>query len=100
MWPIIIGVMRTYAPYVLLPVSATIGFLGYMYESNFRDIHNPYKSTTIQEERDQRKLEEMKKEEDLTDITSLKSKPGVPKTILDRNNLDRITKEKTKQANS
>ncbi|OWF37588.1 Small integral membrane protein 12-A [Mizuhopecten yessoensis] len=92
MWPVVAALARTYAPYLLFPVTATIGFFGYMYESNFRQINVPFKSTTIQEERDQRKLEEVKEQTDLTNLKSLKSKPNVPTSILDRNDKSNITK--------
>lgn len=92
MWPVVLAFARTYAPYVLFPITATIGFVGYMYESNFRQINTPFKSITIQEERDQRKLEEVKNQTDITNLESLKSKPNVPSSILDRNDKANIKK--------
>ena len=81
MWPVIIAVLQRSAPYVTLPFAVVIGFIGYNIESLYRK-ETPWKQKTIQEERDERKLDET----NLEDVTKVKSlKTGIPKTVLDRN---------------
>ena len=36
MWPIILNALRVYTPYVLLPVTMTVGYLGYNLENWLR----------------------------------------------------------------
>lgn len=83
MWPAVFAIVRTYAPYITLPVSIVIGIVGYNIEGWISDKHTPTKKKSIGEERLERQLKEMDEEKD-KDI-SLKSKKFVPKTIFERN---------------
>lgn len=85
-WPLIIGIARTYAPYLVWPFAAIVGVIGYNFESFVRgDYQTPSKSRSIAEERDLRFLEESK-DKDMTKVDSLKDKGfGIPKTIFERN---------------
>lgn len=85
MWPIIAGFVRTYAVYITWPIAAVVGFVGYNIESVVRkDKSQSWRLKSIQERRDERILEEMNVR-DNTEVTSLKSKADIPKTILGRN---------------
>lgn len=81
MWPAVFAVLRTYAPYITLPVSIVIGVVGYNIEGWISDKHTPTKKKSIGEERLERQLKEMEEDKD----TSLKSKKFVPKTIFEKN---------------
>lgn len=83
-------VLRQYAPYVVWPFAAVVGFVGYNFEAIIGRKETPFKAEGIKEERDERKFEEMKTH-DASDVPSLKSKHGIPKTILDRNDYSNIT---------
>jgi hypothetical protein len=79
------GVVRTYAPYAVWPFAFVIGVIGYNFETLTRgDKQTPWKTRSIGEERDLRKVEESK-DKDLTQVDSLKAKTFVPKTIFERN---------------
>ena len=59
MWPIIINLMRGYAPYLVLPFAGVIGFVGYHVEGVLRgDKETPWRKS-IAEERNDRLLEEI-----------------------------------------
>lgn len=83
MWPALFAVVRTYAPYVTLPISVAIGIIGYNIEGWISDKYTPTKKKSIEEERLERQLKEMEEKKD--EDTSLKSKKFVPKTIFERN---------------
>lgn len=84
-WPLILGFARTYAPYLVWPIAAGIGVIGYNLESFVRgDRQTPWKEHSIAEERDLRQLEETR-DKDMTKVDSLKEKKFVPKTIFERN---------------
>jgi len=83
-WPVLWAAVRTYAPYLVFPAAATIGFIGYNLEDWFRDKYTPWRETAI-ERREKRRLEEMNKSEDLTQEESLKNKTFVPKSIFEKN---------------
>ncbi len=84
MWPIILGALRTYAPYVVWPIAAVVGAVGYNVEKRVRgDKQTPWRQS-VAEERDERLMEETK-DRDPTDVDSLKDKKFVPKTIFERN---------------
>ena len=89
MWPIIINFARAYVPYIIWPVSAVIGFVGYNFESIIGRKQTPWKMKSIQEERDERILKETK-DCDISDVPSLKSKTDIPKTVLDRNDKSKL----------
>lgn len=85
MWPVIMGFVRTYAVYITFPVAAVVGFVGYNVESYVRkDKNTPWKTKSIKEEREERKLGEITGK-DCTDVATLKSRQDIPKTVLDRN---------------
>ncbi|KAK6183517.1 hypothetical protein SNE40_010987 [Patella caerulea] len=86
MWPVIMGFARTYAVYITWPVAAVVGVIGYNFETIVRkDKNTPWKTKSIQEERDERKLKDLEETKDVTEVDSLKAKTFVPKTILGRN---------------
>ena len=85
MWPVIFAAIRTYAPYIVWPIAAVVGVVGYNVEKTVRgDKQTPWKTRSIAEERDERHLAESENK-DLTEVDSLKDKTFVPKNIFDRN---------------
>jgi len=85
MWPLILAFSRTYAPYIVMPVAVVVGFVGYKLEWLVRSSEpTPAKTRSIAEERDMRILQE-NTGKDLTNVSSLKEKTFVPKTIFEHN---------------
>ena len=83
MWPIILNAARVYAPYIVWPVAAVVGFIGYHIETGIRGedgMNTPAKEHSIIEEREERRLME-NREKNLTDVDSLKEGKFIPKTI-------------------
>ena len=83
MWPIILNAVRVYAPYVVWPVAAVVGFIGYNIETGIRGeagMQTPAKDHSIIDEREERYLRE-NREKDLTEVESLKDRKFIPKTI-------------------
>ena len=83
MWPIIINAVRIYAPYVVWPVAAVVGFIGYELETGIRGeegMQTPAKEHSIIDEREERRLRE-NQEKDVTEVGSLKERKFIPKTI-------------------
>lgn len=76
MLPILIRVLRSYAPAITLPFAAVVGFIGYQIESRFRDTNTP----SIECVSDKQGL----RDADET-VVSLKDKKLAPDTIFDRN---------------
>ncbi|XP_058836143.1 small integral membrane protein 12 [Topomyia yanbarensis] len=74
MWPIIMNVLRTRAPYVTLPIAAIIGVIGYNIESLISDKYTPY-SPSIEEKRVDR----------VTDDLHLKDATNVEKLVYKEN---------------
>ncbi|KAK3094012.1 hypothetical protein FSP39_022922 [Pinctada imbricata] len=89
MWPVIVGVIRVYLPYIVWPVGAVIGVIGYNFEALVGRKETPYKEESVQDERLDRKLEQMTSSE-ATNVPTLKSKYGIPKTVLDRNDKSKL----------
>lgn len=85
MWPLIMGAVRTYAVYLVWPVAAVVGVIGYNVEWTVKknDLNTPWKKKSIMEEREDRKLEEAKQDEN-NEFVSLKERKNIPKTILTR----------------
>ncbi len=85
MWPVLVNIARSYAPYIVWPAAAVIGVIGYNIEKVVRGdgIHTPAKEKSIMEEREERLLKE-NEQKDLTNIDSLKDKTFVPRTISER----------------
>lgn len=84
-WIVLLQGLRTYAPYIVAPVAAVIGVIGYNVEKWVRhgDLSTPY-IESIKEEREERLLKETF-ENDPTQISSLKDRKGIPRTIFDKN---------------
>ncbi|GLG97702.1 Small integral membrane protein 12-A [Gryllus bimaculatus] len=83
MLPALFVVLRTYAPYVTLPVAAVIGFIGYKIEGLMSDKYTPYQES-IEEKREERLLKE-NLEKDVTNVDTLKEKKFVPRTVFEKN---------------
>lgn len=82
-WPIIAAGARAYAPYLVFPFALTVGAIGYIFESRFRNQEkwqNAPESTL--EERSNRQLDKLL---DVTEVGQLKYGEGIPKTMFDRN---------------
>lgn len=91
MWQILFAGMRTYAPYVTLPIAAVIGAVGFGIERSIRGREDTTPSrSSIKEERDERLLEQSTTE-DATEVESLKQKSFIPRTVLDRTKPGRFT---------
>lgn len=86
MWWLLVNSARTYAPYIIWPVSAVIGFAGYHIEKRIRgDKQTPYKTISITEEREERRLQQSI-DKDMTNVESLKLKNFLESpTIFDKN---------------
>jgi hypothetical protein len=76
--------LRTYAPYIVFPVAATIGVIGYNIESLLSDRYTPWRESTITR-REQRRLEEQLNPGSDSSADSLKNPDFVPKNIFERN---------------
>ncbi|KAK7794063.1 hypothetical protein R5R35_001317 [Gryllus longicercus] len=83
MLPALFVVLRTYAPYITLPVAAVIGFIGYKIEGLMSDKYTPYQES-IEEKREERLLKE-NLEKDVTNVDTLKEKKFVPRTVFEKN---------------
>lgn len=76
MLPIIIRVLRNFAPAITLPFAAVVGFIGYQIESRYRNTYTP----SIESVLDKHSL----RDADET-VVSLKDKKFRPDTIFDKN---------------
>ena len=89
MIPVLVGLARTYAPFVMLPIAAVVGAIGYKIEWSIRDKKNPTggpQNKSVQSIREERLLEQMSTVSgDATIVDSLKEKKIIPKTIFDKN---------------
>lgn len=83
MLPILYAFIRSYAPYITLPVAAVIGVIGYKLEGFLSDKYTPYQGS-IEEKREERMLKE-NLEKDVTKVDSLKEKKFVPRSIFEKN---------------
>jgi hypothetical protein len=84
MWPIIFGALRVYAPYIVWPIAAVVGVVGYNIEKVLRkDQESPWRQSTS-EVREERFLLEGE-QHDPTEVDSLKKRTFIPKTIFERN---------------
>jgi len=79
MWPVILAMARTYAPYVVLPIATVIGVIGYNLETSVSDRHTPANKDSVTQRREDRRLEE-----DASQTESLKELK-IPKTIFEKN---------------
>ena len=88
MLPIILAWARTYAPYIVWPVAAVIGVIGYNVEKTVRgNRETPWAESTV-DRRVDRILQE-NEAKDATAVDSLKEKKFVPKTIFGKNDFDK-----------
>ncbi|XP_016844381.1 small integral membrane protein 12 [Nasonia vitripennis] len=55
MWPIVLGVLRRYSPYITLPFAACVGFIGYHLEGYISDRYTPG-TAPIKQQREERLL--------------------------------------------
>lgn len=86
MWPIIFNALRTYAPYIMWPVAAVVGVVGYNIERIVTgNKETPWKMKSISEEREDRLLEQLNDTKDVTEVESLINHKFVPGAVLDRN---------------
>lgn len=56
MWPIVFGMVRRFVPYVMLPVTGLIGYVGYHLEGWISDRYTPATAPVLQQ-REERFLE-------------------------------------------
>ena len=59
-YQVIVGLVRTYAPWVMLPFTITVGYVGYKLEGWIRKPVEAGPSTSIEEKRHERQLKELK----------------------------------------
>lgn len=81
---VIVQLARTYAPWIMLPASATIGFIGYKMEWWLRTDDQAKDRVSVQQQRDERKLQQAINE-DCTDVQSVTNHDKKPKDIFDKN---------------
>ena len=84
MWPIIINFLRVNAPFITLPFAAIIGVIGYNVERMISDRTTPFNKSSIEEQREDRLLNNLEKS-DAKEIDTLKEKKFVPRTIFEKN---------------
>jgi len=83
MWPIILNALRIYTPYLLLPVTMTVGYIGYNLEDwLFKNVEK--KSKSLIEERADRNLDTLEAY-DPTQVASLNKKTFITKSTLEVN---------------
>ena len=58
-WTLIVSAVRAYAPWIMLPVTMTIGFIGYNFENFVRRPKSILKVESTLERREERRLKEM-----------------------------------------
>ncbi|XP_070579149.1 uncharacterized protein [Ptychodera flava] len=80
MWQIVLAGARAYAPYVTFPFAVVVGVIGYNIEHFVRGEKKGPNVHQIVEERNERQLEKLSKE-DCTNVTSLKEYKGQPKFL-------------------
>lgn len=81
MWPLILGAIRTYAPYIVFPCAFVIGSVGYVFETRFRSSRSLQQAESTLESRQDRQLEWI--QEDPTKVSKL-SRDELPENIFDR----------------
>lgn len=81
MLPLILGVARTYAPYLVFPCAFVIGGIGYMFESKFRTSRSLQQAESTLESRQDRQLDLI--QEDPTQVQKL-SRDELPGNIFDQ----------------
>lgn len=96
MLPVIFTFLRTYAPYVTLPVAAVVGFIGYNLEAILSDKYTPYQKS-IEEKREDRLMEE-NLSKDVTKVDSLKERKFVPRSVFEKNVSPSLQSNETKRS--
>ena len=81
MLPIILGAMRTYAPYLVFPFAFVVGGIGYMVETRFRSSRSLQQAESTLESRQDRQLDWV--QDDPTKVDKL-SRDELPRDIFDR----------------
>lgn len=61
MWPIVVGVLRRYVPYITFPFVCIIGTIGYHIEDSISDKYTPA-APSIQQQRSERLLAKLDSE--------------------------------------
>ena len=83
MWQVIFAGARAYAPYIVFPFAVVVGAVGYYVESKFSDrAKGKIQAPSTLESRGDRQLDAL---DDPTEVSSLKERKDVPRTVLDRN---------------
>lgn len=87
MIPVLIAFTRVYAPYIMFPVALVVGTIGYNIEWSLRDKTNPAggQRESVELEREERLLQQLMVEQDVTHVGSLKEKKFVSKSIFEHN---------------
>lgn len=81
-WPVILAGARVYAPYLVFPFALTVGAIGYVFETRFRNQDKWQKAPeSTLEERSNRQLDKLL---DSTEVEKLQYSQGIPKTMFDR----------------
>ncbi|KAL0280798.1 UNVERIFIED_CONTAM: hypothetical protein PYX00_001988 [Menopon gallinae] len=93
MWPLlgpmIYSAVRNYLPIVTVPFAIIVGFIGYNIENLLSDKYTPSIKSAL-DERQERLLGENQ------EVSSLKEKKFVPKTIFERNLSPSLLEEDTR----
>jgi hypothetical protein len=81
MLPIVLGAMRTYAPYLVFPFAFVVGGIGYVFETRFRSSQSLQQAESTLESRQDRQLDWV--QDDPTKVDKL-SRTELPRDIFDR----------------
>ncbi len=83
MWPIILAGARAYAPYLVFPAAVVVGTIGYFIESHISDQDKgKIQAPSTLDARGDRLLENVGNP---AEMTSIKEKKDIPRSVLDRN---------------
>ncbi|EDO43124.1 predicted protein [Nematostella vectensis] len=83
MWPLILAGARAYAPYIVFPFAVTVGAVGYIFETRFRNAEKWQKTTeSTLEQRSDRQLDKLL---DATEVGKLQYRDVMPETMFDKN---------------
>ena len=81
MWPLIMGTIRTYAPYLVFPCAFVVGSIGYVFETRIRRSRSLKQAESTLESRQDRQLDLI--QDDPTKVQKL-SRDDLPGNIFDR----------------
>lgn len=82
MWPVVLGALRNYAPYLVFPCAFVIGSVGYIFETRLRTSPGGQQERSTLESRQDRQLVWID-EDDPTNTRKL-SRDELPTTVFDR----------------